>query len=134
MRFNGLIPELSVADIDCSKQFYIDVLGFRLEYERAADRFAFVSLGDAQLMLEQVNGNWNTGELQHPFGRGINLQIAVENVEQMNSRIKNSEIRLFRELSENRYACNGTTYVEKEILVQDPDGYLLRFSQVIAVE
>jgi hypothetical protein len=30
---------------------------------------------------------------------------------------------------ENHYKCNGEVIVEKEILVQDSDGYLLRFSQ-----
>ncbi|MBR3056557.1 MAG: VOC family protein [Clostridiales bacterium] len=29
MRFNKLVPELSVSDIEVSKRFYTDVLGFR---------------------------------------------------------------------------------------------------------
>lgn len=27
------------------------------------------------------------------------------------------------------YKCDGVTYMEKEVLIQDPDGYLLRFSE-----
>ena len=30
---------------------------------------------------------------------------------------------------ESRYECGSEVVLEKEILVQDPDGYLLRFSQ-----
>lgn len=44
MRFNALIPELSVTDIEKSKWFYIELLGFKLEYEREDDKFIFVSL------------------------------------------------------------------------------------------
>lgn len=44
MKFNKMIPELSVINIDESKRFYIDILGFKLEYERTNDKFAFISL------------------------------------------------------------------------------------------
>ena len=51
MKFNALIPELSVSDINVSKHFYIDILGFNLEYERKQDKFVFISYGDAQIMI-----------------------------------------------------------------------------------
>ena len=38
MRFNKLVPELSVSDINVSKQFYTDVLGFSVEYERKENK------------------------------------------------------------------------------------------------
>ena len=31
MKFNALIPELSVRDIERSKWFYVEILGFQLE-------------------------------------------------------------------------------------------------------
>ncbi|WP_291650961.1 hypothetical protein [Clostridium sp.] len=46
IEFNKLIPELSVINIEESKKFYIDILGFKLEYKRLEDKFAFLSLGD----------------------------------------------------------------------------------------
>lgn len=42
MKFNDLIPELSVSSIVESKRFYIDVLGFKLEYERGEDDIAII--------------------------------------------------------------------------------------------
>lgn len=57
MKFCALIPELSVRDLVRSKDFYVDILGFRVEYERAEDSFLFLSLGEAQIMLEEVNGH-----------------------------------------------------------------------------
>ncbi|MGL5574585.1 MAG: hypothetical protein ACRDCW_03410 [Sarcina sp.] len=43
MRFNSLILELSVINIEESKKFYINILGFKLEYERVNDKFAVKS-------------------------------------------------------------------------------------------
>ncbi|MCB2355280.1 bleomycin resistance protein [Clostridium estertheticum] len=129
MKFNALIPELSVSNVNKSKKFYIDTLGFHLEYERVEDKFAFLSYGEAQIMLEEINGHWNTGELQYPFGRGINFQIATDDVYKLSYNLKQNNITLFRDIVENQYKCNGEVIVEKEILFKDPDGYLLRFSQ-----
>ena len=129
MKFNCLVPELSVANINESKKFYIDILGFELEYERLADKFAFLSYGEAQIMLEEINGHWNTGELQYPLGRGINFQIATDDVYKIANNLKQNNIYLFRDIIKSRYECGYEVIYEKEILVQDPDGYLLRFSQ-----
>lgn len=130
MKFNALIPELSVSNINISKSFYIDILGFNLEYERTNDKFAFLSLDEAQIMIEEINGHWNTGDLQHPFGRGINFQIATDDVCKIADNIKANNIKLFRDIMINHYEHNGEITTEKEIIVQDPDGYLLRFSQI----
>lgn len=129
MKFNGLIPELSVSNLDVSKKFYINILGFNLEYERLKDKFVFLSYGDAQIMIEEVNGHWDTGELQYPLGRGINFQIATDDVYKIEYILKQNNIKLFKDIMESQYECDGEIIVEKEILFQDPDGYLLRFSQ-----
>ncbi|MDR7250448.1 bleomycin resistance protein [Bacillus pumilus] len=133
MRFNALIPELSVTDIEKSKWFYIELLGFKLEYEREDDKFIFVSLEEeTQMMLEEINGHWDTGELKHPFGRGINFQIDIKDVQPVIDRLRKQNIPLFREPTVSKYKSNDTTFIQKEFLVQDPDGYLLRFSQEMA--
>lgn len=132
MKFNALIPELSVKDIERSKCFYIEILGFQLEYERTNDKFAFLSLDGAQIMIEEINGYWNTGVLEYPFGRGINFQIKVDDIQHIVERLIQNEILLFREPTVNEYQSNETVIKEIEFLVQDPDGYLLRFSQEIS--
>lgn len=131
MKFNSLIPELSVSDINISKKFYLDILGFKLEYERNQDKFAFISYEDAQIMLEEINGHWNTDKLEYPLGRGINFQIDTTDIDSLIKRLKLNNIKLFRGLMISEYNCDGNIYIEKEILVQDTDGYLLRFSQSV---
>lgn len=127
MKLNSLIPELSVINIEESKKFYIDILGFKLEYERVEDKFAFLSLGDIHIMIEEVNGYWNTGELLYPFGRGINFEMKVPNVDEIRDNLVKNNIKLFRDITISEYECNGKKIVQKEFLVQDLNGYLLRF-------
>ena len=59
MEYNRLIPELTVSDITKTKQFYVDILGFWLEYERKEDKFIFVSLEGSQLMFEEKLRKWS---------------------------------------------------------------------------
>ncbi len=132
MKFNTLIPELSVKDMKKSKWFYIKILGFQLEYERTNDKFAFLSLNGAQIMIEEINGYWNTGLLEYPFGRGINFQIIVDDIQPIVGRLNQNEILLFRKSTVSEYKSNEKVIKEIEFLVQDPDGYLLRFSQEIS--
>lgn len=133
MKFNALVPELSVTDIERSKWFYTELLGFQLEYERKKDKFAFLSLNNAQLMLEELNGNWETSSLEYPFGRGVNFQIIVEDIQVIVTRLNKHAISLFREPFVSEYVTGDTLIKEIEFLVQDPDGYLLRFSQEIII-
>lgn len=88
MIFNSLIPEISVSSFERSRKFYVDVLGFSVSYERVREKFAFLSFEGAQLMIEEINGHWQTGELHYPFGRGINFQIQVGSVEPILLRIR----------------------------------------------
>ena len=123
MDFNRMIPELSVFDIGRTKKFYSE-LGFKIEYERAEDTFQ-----DSQFMFEQLHDDgWNIGELVYPLGRGINFSIAVDNIEELYQLVKNLNIELYRELTRNIYQVNGIEETQIEFLIQDPNGYLLRFT------
>lgn len=132
MKFNNLIPELGVSDFNESFEFYTTVLGFKAEYIR--ESFAFLSLQGSQLMIEQMNDAWNVGKLEKPFGRGINFQIMVADVDVLLKRLAEHKIVLFSELKENWYKKDNILIGQKEFLVQDPDGYLLRFAQDIGTK
>lgn len=49
-------------------------------------------------------------------------------------RLKKRNIPFFREPVVNEYTSPEETFVQLEFLVQDPDGYLLRFSQEMKKE
>ena len=132
MRFNKLIPELSVSDFEKSLEFYTTILGFRIEYTR--QKFAFLSLNGSQIIIEEVNNNWNTGKLEHPFGRGINFQIEVRDIKPILQSLNKNKHDLFRKPKDNWYRKANQLIGCREFLVQDPDGYLLRFSQNIGTK
>ena len=127
MKFNSLIPELSVSSIETSKDFYVNKLGFKIEYERKEDKFIFISFENNQIMLQEINNNWSVGTLEYPFGRGINFGMTVSNIDKLYNKVKASNITLFKDLMISNYRKDNKTIVQKEFLIQDPDGYLLRF-------
>ena len=127
MNFNKLIPELSVSDINKTREFYVDVLGFKICYERQEDKFIFVEKDGNQIMLEQINGNWNVGKMEYPFGRGINFEMTISDVDAVYERIEKAGIKLFMKMEVKDYECGNETVHQKQFLIQDPDGYLLRF-------
>ena len=128
MDFNKMIPELSVFDIEQTKRYYND-LGFKIEYERPEEKFVFMSFQDSQFMFEQIHDNgWNIGELIYPLGRGINFSIAVDDIEGLYKLVKTLNLEIYRELNRSIYQVNGTEETQTEFLIQDPNGYLLRFT------
>lgn len=126
VKFNRLIPELSVSDINKSKEFYLS-LGFSVVYERVEDKFCFIELDGCQLMIEEVNENWNTGDLEYPYGRGINLSIEVEDIDTLYHKVLEMNYPLFRKLQVESYRVGDKECLDQQFLIQDPDGYLLRF-------
>lgn len=127
MKYNNLIPELSVTNINKSKEFYLN-LGFEIKYERPENKFCFLELNNNQIMIEEINDNWNVGELSYPFGRGINISMTVENIDIIYKNAVNNNYKIFKEIMTNEYRVNNETIIEHEFLIQDPDGYLLRFN------
>ena len=135
MKSNSLVPELSITDYEKTLWFYTEVLGFSIEYQRVEEGFAYLSLGESQIMVDQIGKTrtWMTGEFEYPLGRGINLQIEVPDVDSLLQRLKENDIPLFMVPEEKWYRKNDTEVGNKQFLVQDPDGYLLRFFEDLGV-
>ena len=130
LEFNKNIPELSVTNLENSLNFY-KTAGFKLEYSRPENKFAFISLGEIQFMLQEISNNdkWNIASLTYPFGSGINFQLEVNNVNEIYDNFKNSNYKITFDIEENWYRQEHKLLGNKEFLIQDPDGYLLRFSE-----
>lgn len=132
MTLNPLVPELQVSDFDHSLAFYRDVLGFEILYMRGEERFAFLNREGAQLMIEQPvdpERIWNTAELAPPFGRGINFQIRVGDVDALHASLEAHGVPFFLPMEEKWYRRDDELLGNRQFLAQDPDGYLLRFYQ-----
>jgi len=133
MKSNSLVPELSITDFPETIRFYTDILGFTIEYQREEEGFAYLSLGESQIMVDQIGftRTWQTGEYEYPLGRGVNFQIEVPDIESLLERLSQNGIGLFMEPEEKWYRKDETEVGNRQFLVQDPDGYLLRFFEDI---
>ena len=130
--WNPMVPELSVSDFNKSLSFYRDLLGFKVRNQRQNPDFAYLELERVQIMIEQIHqGAWITGSLDSPFGRGVNFQMELSDISSVYSQLKTAQVELYRELSEAWYDIGDKLSGQREFLVQDPDGYLLRFSQYL---
>lgn len=132
MYWNKIIPELSVTNLEKSLKFY-NTAGFKLEYDRPENKFAFISLGEIQFMLQEISENdkWSLAPLKYPFGNGINFQLEVNNLDQIYNSFKNSGYNITYDIEENWYRQDDKLLGNREFLIQDPDGYLLRFFEDI---
>jgi len=127
-----LIPELKVLDFKTSLDFYTRLAGFKVLYDRPEEDFAMLGLNGACLMIEgltEKSRTWKVGELERPFGRGMHFQIEVANVQSLYENFKQTNYPIFFEMEEKCYRANDKEVGNKQFLVQDPDGYLLRFFQ-----
>ncbi len=128
--FAPLVPELDVSNLAASLRFWCEILGFRIAYQRPENGFAFLERPEgAQIMLCQYNGNWETGRLERPFGRGINFEIKVPAITPIVERLAAIGWTLFRAPHDAWYRIGATETGNRQFLVQDPDGYLVRFSE-----
>jgi catechol 2,3-dioxygenase-like lactoylglutathione lyase family enzyme len=129
----ALVPELLVADLDRSLEFWCGLCGFSVSYSRPEERFAYIVLGSAHLMLEQagVGRNWITGDLERPLGRGVNFQISVQDTDALATALRRADVALFLEPETTWYAVGVEEAGVRQFLVQDPDGYLIRFQSSI---
>lgn len=126
----SLIPELDVSDLDQSLAAYVGVLGFRRHLSRPEERFVYLVREDVHLMLEEASGpgrRFHGAPLERPFGRGMNLQIQVSDVDSLYADVQRSNLAVLIPLEERWYRQGETEVGNRQFVVADPDGYLLRF-------
>ena len=125
-----IVPELIVSDVERSVRFYVERLGFRVVYERRSERFALLERDGARLMLEQPLSRdrlYPRAELEHPYGRGMNLEIEVDDAAALASRFDAPLLPL----EERWYARRDDEVHVRQFAIEDPDGYVLRLSQTL---
>jgi catechol 2,3-dioxygenase-like lactoylglutathione lyase family enzyme len=132
-----LTPELYCTDIKVSLPFYADILGFSIQYQRPEDGFAMLERQGSRIMLDEIrqvpvtgtDRTWISGTLEKPFGRGINLQIRTDKIDALYDRVQKANANIFLPIEEKWYRADDMELGNRQFIVQDPDGYLLRFFQ-----
>ena len=103
----GMVPILNVGNVMDSVRYYVDVLGFKLDWDAPA--YASVSLDGHAIMLCQ-GGQGHSGTW---------IWIGVENVEALFNYYVGRGAKIQQELTNYSWAY--------EMRIEDPDGHVLRF-------
>src|SRR4051794_27088755 len=101
-----VVPELDVTDLAASRTFYTDVLGFHVLFERPAERFVYLAAAGVELMLQDAAGpgrRFRPARLEPPFGRGVNFQLRVDDVDAVHARAVASGAPIVVPLEERWY-------------------------------
>lgn len=127
----SLIPELSVSDYNTSLDFYTEVLCWDVLYARPEEGFAMLALGSTRLMIDQLGlgRDFDAGltTTDRPFGRGVNLEITVAAISPLLAALAAAGHRLHLPEEEKWYRTGNDEIGQRQFIVADPDGYLLRF-------
>jgi catechol 2,3-dioxygenase-like lactoylglutathione lyase family enzyme len=127
-----MVVELHVNDLAASLSFWRDLLGFATAFARPEERFVYLEHREGhQIMLCQRHGRFETGPLELPLGQGAMLQFYFESIEPMLTAVQASNWPIYlgpREVWRRTGDCESG---QREMFLQDPDGYLLMVAQNI---
>jgi hypothetical protein len=84
-------------------------------------------------MLEEAAGpgrRLHPAPLEYPFGRGMNLQIKVEDVDALYAAAQTAKLDMILPLEVRWYRHDDEEVGNRQFAVADPDGYYRSFSWI----
>jgi catechol 2,3-dioxygenase-like lactoylglutathione lyase family enzyme len=127
-----MVAELHVNDLKASLSFWQGVLGFQTAYDRPEEKFVYLERPEGhQIMLCQRNGRFETGPFHPPLGQGVMFQVYLPSIEPVLSALADRRWPIYlgpREIWRRTGDCESG---QREVFVQDPDGYLLMVAEGI---
>jgi catechol 2,3-dioxygenase-like lactoylglutathione lyase family enzyme len=127
-----LMVEMMVSNYPASLRFWTGALGFSVAFERPEQQLACLERPDgAQVMIYQRDGDWETGPMEPPFGRGLVIQIYVADADEVARRVQAHGAAFYVPLREKWRDWGDRLGCQREFLVQDPDGYLVMVAERI---
>ena len=127
-----MISELHVNDLQASLSFWRDILGFQIAFQRPEERFVFLEHAEGQqIMLCQRHGRFETGPLEAPLGQGAMFQIYLTGIAPILDRLSARNWPPYLGPREIWRRVGDEEHGQREVFVQDPDGYLLMLAEPI---
>lgn len=128
--WNPLIAEMMVQDFPKSLAWWTRLMGFSPVFSRPAQKLAMLQHpGGAQVMIYERDGDWETGAMEPPFGRGAVVQVQVADVTAAHAGFATAGHAFYVDLREKWRDWGDRLGGQREFLVQDPDGYLVMVIQ-----
>jgi catechol 2,3-dioxygenase-like lactoylglutathione lyase family enzyme len=127
-----IVTELHVTDLEVSLAFWNDITGFEIAYRREEEKFVYLEHPEGQqMMLCQRHGRFETGAMQPPLGQGAMFQIYFRDVGSTLANLVARNWPIYLGPREVWRKTGDRASGQREIFVQDPDGYLLMLAQSI---
>lgn len=124
--WSPLVAEMMVTDHDASLAFWTGPMGFAVAFHRPAQLLSCLRHADgAVVMIYQRDGDWETGPMEPPFGRGMVVQVHVSDIAPMAAAVTAAGLPFYVPLREKWRDWGDRLGGQREFLVQDPDGYLV---------
>ncbi|MEA2574780.1 MAG: hypothetical protein QOH93_2078 [Chloroflexia bacterium] len=124
-----IVPELAVADIEQSLQFYT-ALGFVKDNEGIVDeqgaQWYSVALGESALWLIRADAAHGLVE-SDPRGNGVTLYVEVDDIDTLHERVCDAGL-----LMNIVKPIETMWYGLRQFSMADPDGYILTLNQQVA--
>lgn len=126
--FGRLVSELYVTNIDASRDFWCDILGFSVAYQRPEESFVYLeNKDDAQVMLYQPNGFDGKQEVMS----SCMLQLVVDELTPILSAIERAKWPMQRNPEEVWRRWGDRMGGRREIRLNDPDGHKILVAEYI---
>jgi catechol 2,3-dioxygenase-like lactoylglutathione lyase family enzyme len=127
-----MVVELHVNNLKTSLSFWQEILRFGIAFERSEELFAYLEHPEGhQIMLCQRHGRFEAGSLDYPLGQGAMLQMYFERIGPVLCALGVRKWPIYlgpREMWRRTGDCESG---QREVFVQDPDGYLLMIAENI---
>ena len=90
----------------------------------------------SRIMLDEIakdlsKRSWISAPMEVPFGRGINLEIKTTQIDELYNQCMQKNASIFLPIEEKWYQANDIEIGSRQFIVLDPDGYMLRFTQIL---
>lgn len=116
-KIRNMSPQLLVADIDCSLEFYTKKLGFKIDF-RYEDFYSGISKEGFSIHLKL--GKTIIRERQNKMNNDdLDIVFSVEGIEDLYKEISSRSVEFIQPLREMDYG--------KEFYIADPDGFIIAF-------
>lgn len=87
-------------------------------------------------MLLQDNSNTHslTADIEYPRGRGVNISIQTSNLSGIEASLNSNNHELRIPVRDQWHRQDDVLRGERQLWVMDPDGYLLRFIEILGTK
>ena len=128
MELNSLTPNLMVKNVNETLDFYIDILGFKLLQtvpEQGNFDWGFVQKDSVMIMFQKDDSiREEYPELKnYKEGGALTLYIKVDELPEWYEQIKD-KTNVIKPMNKTFYGAN-------EFAIQDPNGFILTFSDIL---